>query len=371
MAGGVEDQACTTNAGVYYLPRKLLVLRVKAATPGPGFDLEFESNQLQSSADRSTPLCLDYLSAVTADDQLVVQRTSEGLLKNIYANAEDKSKDIAIAFIDAARLAAVEGGARARRGIPFSGGYLAMHEMDPFDPAAAAAINESMREFGYCVYVEGYTFDPRRLTPEAYCQRPLTVLLHLRELANRAPAGPPPALLQAEARRGVLYRPNQTHHAVVMYNRDPDRSKLWRMQRRLSVEMPNAAPVFSIAVDRTYFATRKTTLLFQDGVLKDVDVDKDSELNAIADVTLHLVQSIVAIPSQVVQLRINRVNNERAVINAQGQLLSTYREYLKERGLPVTPGVPPPSATSRSKADACRAQFENGDQEGYEACVRS
>jgi hypothetical protein len=139
--------------------------------------------------------------------------------------------------------------------------------------------------------------------------------------------------LLVESRRGVLYRPSLPHKVVVMRNLAPPKPGRWRQERIFPVDMPNAAPVFSVGVDRTYFTERNTTLTFDYGVLKDVQLVKGSELNSIAEIPLRVAQAITTIPAQIVQVRINRTNNEEALIAAQAKLIATLRDFRVQKKL--------------------------------------
>ena len=63
------------------------------------------------------------------------------------------------------------------------------------------------------------------------------------------------------------------------------------------LEMPNAAPVFSVDVRRALFAHRETSLTFDHGILSDVTITKGSELDAVAVIPLRVAQFIVSIPA--------------------------------------------------------------------------
>jgi hypothetical protein len=368
-----QGVGCPANAGAYYLPKRVFSLKV-AQDGDNNFALLFDpTTDIVPVADRTSALCLDFLSAPTSDDTITIKRSPEGLLEKIFANAEDKSAEIASSLIDLGRLVAVDSGARAARankvvriGTTY---YVGAYEIDPFNRVEAATVNQALREFGYCVYVEGFTFDPTVLTPEAYCNQPRRALQTSRPEVEVLSEG-----VVAESRRGVLYRPNELHQAIIMSKPDPKGRYAWRMFASYSVEMPNVAPVFSVGVDRSFFTTRKTMVTFDAGVLKGVELEKGSELNAVADVTLRLAQAITSIPAQIVQVRLNRVGNQRALIAAQAQLLETYRAYRKEVGLDRDKPVSEPGpVTKEAERDAIAAQClaaEKGDVTKAEACVK-
>jgi len=297
--------------------------------PPAGYSLDFDPTDSSGTsiftvADPGLTFCLDYLSSPTADDMIAIQRTPDGLLQALSANADDKSLQIASALIDVARLGAVAAG--GNRSLTINPGgtnaqpILVHFEMDPFDQAEAAAINQSLKDFGYCVYVRGWTFSPQ-ISPEAYCRNPRSALAY----SPMYTKAPPPAVLVAAAQHGILYRANQIHEVVVMNKPDPKGPGRWRRIHSYAVEMPNVSPIFSVGVDRAFFAKRTTLLRFDSGVLKDVELTKGSELDAISQIPLQIVQAVVSVPTEIIQLRISNVDNERALIDAQAQLINSMR----------------------------------------------
>jgi hypothetical protein len=360
-SAGVGAQRC--RSGTYYLPRRLLAFQVSNVSGSGRNTLEFVPKldaDLIPVSDPRLPLCLDYLAAPTADDKIAIDRTPDGLLKSINANAVDRSKEIAIALIDVARLSAVAAGsARSRISSKIGDPFVAKFKMDPFDVPEAAAINDALKDLGFCIYVEGYTFDPHVSSPEAYCRNPR------RALRNSVPYTQPidTEILMSEARRGVLYRPNLSHTVVVMRKLDPGGPGGWQPWQRQRVDMPNASPIFSVGVDRTYFTDRTTKLTFDFGVLKDVQIVKGSELNSIAELPLKIAQAVVSVPAQIVMVRINLTNNEEALIAAQGKLLETYRDFENERKLlAVVQQAPENQGLLRCLAEA------NGDVTAVSKC---
>jgi hypothetical protein len=100
--------------------------------------------------------------------------------------------------------------------------------------------------------------------------------------------------------RGILYRPNQTYNLVVFRRRDPQSGTRWRLFQTKRIEMPNASPIFSVGVDRSAFVTRKTTLLaFDAGVLRDITIEKPSEVLSFVEIPLRVAQVVVAVPAEI------------------------------------------------------------------------
>lgn len=351
---GSVRPACASSAGAYFLPKALIEFKVKKVVDSAkktSYVLEFSPGAKVHVADASLPLCLDYLTSSTAKDIVLVDRTPDGLLKLIDANAEDRSSSIVSSIIDIARATALAQQSTRFRSAVVVGTelYEGIYQFDPFDQAEVLAINAAIRRYGYCFYVKGHTFRAH-ISARVFCGNPLT---HIDDrpavtVADRAS-------LLLESQRGILYRPNEVHELVIMVRSGPSG---WRTLSSHAIESPNAAPVFSIGVTRAFFATRKTLLKFEYGVLKDVEIDKDSELSAISAIPLKIAQAAVAIPAQVVTLRINRVNNEQALIAAQAQLIEAYREYQTARGVIAATNSPPPASPEELRRASCAQKFD-------------
>jgi hypothetical protein len=119
----------------------------------------------------------------------------------------------------------------------------------------------------------------------------------------------------------------------LMQNRRADRRGPgdWRIWQSSQVYLENRSPVLSIGVNRTYFATRKTTLLFSMGALQDVYIEKDSEIANAATIPLNIAQGIAALPSKVVQVRFDVTSRREELIRAQDQLIEAERRLAEAR----------------------------------------
>lgn len=319
----VEGVACRSNVGGYYLPKLLVRVAVgpvdSATTGGRGFRLEKNTPDYQYVADRRhQPYCLDYLASPTAKDTIAVERTSNGLLKQIYSNAEDRSAEIAFKLIDTAELLTV--GALRSGGLGAAGPRdTADLSFDPFDPEEMTEVNKALRRFGYCVYIEGHSFTEAQISPQAWCSErsqerfvnSYNVMLAITPVV--------PEMMNT----GILYRPNSTHKLVIRRKSDPTGREPWSIVVTKHIEAPNVSPIFSIGVYRALFATRKTELTFANGVLTNVKIEKDSELESFSRIPLRVAQAIVAIPTEVLQLRIRDVTSEQLLASKQAELIAT------------------------------------------------
>ena len=319
--------ACLNGAGAYFLPKKVLTVTVQGLNAKTGKLRGYGMNvtdDWQSVADRAQSYCLDYLGSITSRDEVGIARTEQGLLQRIYTRAEDKSVQIAKMLIDTAFLLGAAGG-RQLIGVDDADQtvYAGPFTFDPLDPYEAAKINAALRPYGYCVFVEGFSF-PYGVPPASWCEQPRILDMYVSKAPPLADPLPPAAI----SRRGVLYRPNITRTLTVLrkaapYGRDP-----WVLLMSKKVEVPNWAPVFAVEVDRSLFVDRITDLEFDNGVLTNVSVKKPSEAAAFVEIPLAVVSAVVALPGTIVKLKINDANNTERLIKAQTELITVRRLHL-------------------------------------------
>jgi hypothetical protein len=313
---------CQSTLGAYYLPRGLLRLKVttdgKTITSQDG-GLETAINMV---ADRAQAFCLDYLSLPTTQDVITVQRGTNGLLQNITSDVTDETPAIVQSLVAAGENFTI---AAARSGelTPAAAGESIDVEFDPFVWAELIEVKRALRRFGFCIYVEGYSFPTRGLGPaqtlkagREWCSRervpePVDPNMFFSTLPV-----PPEAM-----GHGVLYRPNAVHKVVILRKPDPFGPGPWNVYQVKRVELPNVSPILSIGVERALFAQRKTAISFQDGILTDVKIDKGSELVGFVSIPLSVAKAIVDVPGQIVTFRINDTNRQIALLDAQTQLL--------------------------------------------------
>jgi hypothetical protein len=94
------------------------------------------------------------------------------------------------------------------------------------------------------------------------------------------------------------------------------------------MKLENISPVISLGVERAIFAARRTALLFDRGTLVGWCVSKSSELLAAMDIPLEVVRSIVALPTAILQVRIDEVTRSNDLVAAERDLISLQRQYL-------------------------------------------
>jgi len=342
---------CVSSLGHYYLPKRFLVAEVTQAQGArPVLDLKVTD----SHADGRYKYCLAFYGSPLAEDSVAVERyvpsgtgaESRGLLQRVRSQAVDRTKEVIETVIDTVATGITGGEFTHRDAIPrLAGSKLLNRTFDPFDPAQLTSVNTELAEFGYCI-----KFDAARRGNPAFatgCGRAAHMYVK---------AEPDPwkvTFLHTEVRRGIFYRPNLQRKFVVLQNSNPDGAGTWREIRDYNFLMPNEAPIFSVEVNRSLFVTRKTELIFDQGSLRDVIIDKPSELATAVEIPLRIVEVVVAIPAQIVKVRINSTNNRAQIIAAQQKLLEVQaqrkglEEQLAEKQKALAPFAPliPPSLT--------------------------
>lgn len=329
-------EACRVSTGAYYLPRGMLTVMVTTKNDGNPYEIELSNTK--SVADVRHLYCLDYLRSPFADDYVGIDRTPNGLLQRVYTKSVDKTDEIAIKLINAAGLAAASSAARSRAA-HFRDGItriVAEFTFDPFDYETTMAVNDSLEDLGFCVYMDTHddpyapSWSSERCNVTSSLGSSWTPAVQPVSYTGSEPVSLKDVTYRdrpvvAEARQGILYRPNITHSVVILRREDPGSGEPWEIYKKTRVELPNAAPIFSVQVERSAFVERITDLDFTDGVLVDVSIKKDSELAAFFDIPLVAAQVIVKIPTQILQIRLNTAQNEKAIMEANTKLLATIK----------------------------------------------
>jgi hypothetical protein len=316
------DARCHSALGTYFLPRALLSLSVSS----DGSTITPPTIKTKMIAERKQTFCLDYLAAATSDDIVTVQRDARGLLTSISSDVTDRTPEIAAALIETAANVAV---ATGRSTLDVAGREQIDLDFDPFIWDELMMAKKALRRFGLCLYVEGHSFPTPSLSAaglRAAASQWCSAEQPSRYVKDDALIGLP--VSESMARAGILYRPNIAFRVVILRKLDPGKSREpWQLHQSKMVEMPNASPVLSIGVSRTLFAQRKTTIKFDQGILTDVAIDKNSELVGFVSIPLAAAKAIVDVPAQIIKIRIADIGNQTALLNAQGALIAQIAAY--------------------------------------------
>jgi hypothetical protein len=342
--GELGQRGCDSQAGYYFLPKTELLIEVERAKDGNNV---FHQIKLHSKrvSDKRFGYCLDYLTNAAADDIVQVRKhPTTAILGLVTTDALDQSSYI-LKTIVRTIFVGISGDPTFRsRAFLETGGDKAVvfkGQLDPFDPVHSAIVNDALKAFGYCIVLHGgFMFDPALATPESYCDDPKGTLrsqkikrlqYHKAGAASQDTAG---------NGRGIYYRPRVPHQVQLYMKSNPLLPGGWKLRLARAVEMENVAPIIQVGIDRAAFTQKKTSLIFDEGMLKNVCIYKKSELQEFVSIPLYVAQSVVALPAQIARVRINQTNNQREIIEAEEELIKTQLHHLKVLRGEADPGSP-------------------------------
>lgn len=331
--GGTATSGCHGSAGSYFLPKTYLNISVEETGQT---DVRVKTLEAVRLPDRRRSYCLDFLGSPTSNDKLAIVKTESQLLSKITANAEDRSEQILKTIADTGFALARAAALRSGTGVQAAELKRRYEDtFDPFDPASMRVLNDNLGSFGLCVVVPGQDEVVSLAHLSSVCERKLSLRERDRlllgsggtgELAYREGAGA--ALPVANYNRGILYRPRLPYAVYVLTQKNRKLAGGWQILDKSMIAMENEAPILSVGVDRTFFATRTTTLDFTDGMLRDVTIEKTSELESFVKVPLHIAQAIVNLPAQIIQLKIDIGGREADLIRARADLISAEAQLI-------------------------------------------
>ncbi len=367
---------CQSTLGSYTLPKHVLRFIITKKS-GDKFHV---LRQIEPKAvpDNRHVFCLDHLRSAFADDQVRVFKNKAEVkpAANPPGNAQANSTDVTTPFLQLIASKAIDRTASiVRRFVraafillsnkgdfkpanrsdvnvvtdTFGAGnvVVADFQVDPFDFQEMARVNEAARPLGFCFVLEDYTFNRsfvRGNSANAYCSDPLKV-------AYQHP--PKTAKVISEMRyllrkpvSGIFFRPRASYRLTVYVKPDPNGSGQWRPGLIKNYLFENIMPIVSVGVDRAVFATRRTGLVFDDGMLTNICIAKGSEVLGGLAIPLEVIYGIIALPTAVLQAGVASDSLQRQVVEQRGRLVAAqkaYIEFLSRRDANLS-GVPSPKA---------------------------
>lgn len=339
-----------SSLGAYYLPKSYFEVSVyRWRDPNTHVDYhKLQVEGLKTKADPSRLYCLTYLASPTARDTVRAWKTDDGVLHKISARAEDQTAEIikkilqtvftlVIGFGDGGRGDYGRGDLEAVQVVPWVEIFRA--EYDPTDLPETAFVNNRLKDFGFCLISEG---DPesRPLEPGRYCEAPMARVAPERGWSTQhRPASAKDEVVETAAvparrdrtrvQHGIFYRPRLPYDIYLFARLDRKQPGNWSFRRKATIEIENHAPVISVGVERTVFATRTTVLDFDHGVLTDVKLYKTSELQQVTEIVLYVADQVAKLPTNIIKFRIDQFQNETTLKRAEAALMQAQYDRLK------------------------------------------
>jgi len=357
-ASGAPGSSCHTKLGSYSLPKTFLHFHIDMVTTAASSKKDYVLTDVSPviRPDTRRTYCLDYLASAFADDLVTVTRNSDvagesqQLLRSVSSSSVDQTAIIIRTLIRAV-FTALSATLRATSNDPISEA-VADFTFDPFNQAQSAVINERIRHFGFCFVLESFTFGPQtRESVQSYCKNPIGTTAQPTEFATRYAAYEgtdiPPETL------GIFYRPRANYELSIYAKDDPGGPGPWLPRRTMPVSLENISPVIAVKVDRAAFTEKQIGMVFVQGDLAQVCIYKKSELVQFALIPLEVVKSIVALPTQMLQVQYDQITQSTALVAAENKVLQSQNKLLallqnpNSAPDPGQPGGPPalPAAT--------------------------
>jgi len=304
-----------TDSGLaYYLPKGLLKITVG------------QEIIMKTTGDTNKPETLTYVPSrtnisITTDFQLVPDRhlmyvlkmkpswmaddymklgVTNGLLQTVTLSNADQSigviTNLAAAAIEAYKLYATGGfapaGAEAYTNI-----ITDVFIIDPFNPAERdKTTKDFLANYGVDIDFSDFaeSFEP---TTNAICTS------------------------------GIFYRPMQAYRLKWNSSSGSD---------AVALNFPNASPILSMNVSRAAFVTQSYILGIQDGIPYEVVLNKPSQALAISAVPLSIVRAVAALPSEILQLKLDYSTKSSALLQARtAQITNLQAELAAQQQLAI------------------------------------
>lgn len=334
--------ACASALGSYALPKSYLQIKVTQTNGGPP-QLTAPERPISAAipigivrrTDPALVFCLDYLASATSHDIITIEKSPRGaaqaeksaFLGAVLVNASDKTVTIVRTLLRAFFILATgKSDFEPNRADQIPPEVLAELEYDPFDPRESAVVNARLSKLGYCLILEGYTFDTHSYNVDQYCGAPERVGAYPTMVTKAYVAT---AAVPADPKTpGLLYRALHPYRLAIFQKKDPGGRGSWLLTRMVGVELENLSPVLALDIHRAAFTNRNTNFIFKDGVLLTACIAKNSELEAFAEIPLEIARSIVSVPASIVTVRINHAKDSLALVNAEKSLFLVQQAHL-------------------------------------------
>jgi hypothetical protein len=303
LAASPGDKIDTQNKIPYFLPMGRLRLQLAENADTTQCELTVSVVYVP---DINHLYFVEYNPSVFSDDKLVkIGIGTNGLLKTIETQTKDESPQILAKLVELGKTVALRLPSpvpAAKREIPC--------QMDvTFDPLEIH--RDKYKDLREQISHRLQAFDPDVTGFE-------TVLAHESPKLSRWDGSRPNSI------DGVVHRP-LLPYLFQLKTKDG----LVSLAPQI-VYLPNEAPFFTIDIKRRAFIDHKYTLSFTDGILTEVSWVKPSEALGFVQIPLDIAKAIVAIPGEMLTVRVNNTKSEADLLSAQKSLLDA-RDELRKR----------------------------------------
>lgn len=288
MAKRAADPSGTTNSVATSETGCILTLKETLTEPDPRYMFS-----------------LSHLTNIFADDQVTITIAANGLLAHLKITSEGQAGQVLQKVVGLAGEIM-----KASVGLP-TGDTIKRHKEEPFPFRYEAILDPTNAG-------EVETFN-------SYLkERSCNLLVEVKP--------PDPALVAANqndpinaVRNGIYYRPALPY--VITFKSNVGVS----IKTAQTIYLPNAAPVLVFDIKRPSFVKFTQSIDFDNGMLKGSTIHKPSEALGFVGIPGDIVKSIVAIPSALFKFRVETIQGETGVLEAQRKLLDAQKQLLEKQ----------------------------------------
>lgn len=320
--------------------------------------------ELPAAPDTSRIFYAELSHWVTHEDALTLTTTESGLLTTTKGSSADKTGDI---IIDTARLAKAI--ASLVTGLPL--GVRAL----PTPPGGADTCpdlanprrfsdKDWKRAFKAEYLIDPATFDPQGSINLELCKLNSPLFIGVTKLT--VPQSPTldtesefhglvyrrPASYQIEARERVTTIPAGTIPCPMGQSKCAIETQeiISHLVKAVELALPNGGPLAALSMETGWFVKTNYDIGFQDGMLTKLDVQRPSEVHAAIQIPLTIARELIALPTDLIQLKIDHSTKDASLVNAQSAILEAEKKKLDaEEALRKTRETlsQPPTSTDR------------------------
>jgi len=245
--------------------------------------------------DRSRTYAVRYLTGGWSADQITVETDGLGLLKSVAPKSTDATGAIILKAIELASTVGQAAVARERS-------LLGLRRQPPCGAAGP--------------FKRQYWINPAELEAAQIAQikRETCFAVSSTPIGGVAAAADPTARVQGGAVDGILYRPAVPFRVVAA---DAERG----VSREFLVLAPDAAVTLVARLDRKAITGLNTTLTFANGMLTKFESTDPNQAVAALQIPIDALKAIVAIPGELLSVKVKQAQDETGYLVAQKALL--------------------------------------------------
>lgn len=275
-------------------------------------------------ADGSKQYFLEYLEEAFSDDEFSLKVGANGLLQSTDSKSTDRTGDVIRKFAELASQVAKFGvttalpgrraiaGPREKCNLP----SFAIERLVPIHPSTPSTISVSLDS----------TTSVGNISVEVVeSSKPAEYDLKTKEgTRDYLPK------IERTYHHGVVFPVVQPVTANIVFNPN-DAAKACNAtteQRSLYAMAPNG-DIFRADVSRAALVTKHVALTVEDGVLTAIKVEKPSEALAFVSLPVDVLKTLVAIPGELLTLKVKHLQDEGSLTKAEAELLKQQVELMK------------------------------------------